>query len=146
MVKPWTELTDEELAARKASWEREESEPTPLPWRVERALQWDDKPGTQIIGANDDTIADDTDYYPHAIKAADADFIVLRVNAHDALVAALEPLAALAQHYPQARKYGNRPATGSMFQVSTHGMPDAELTVEHFHNALAALALARGGK
>ena len=92
----WKPPTDEEMAILKDQWEREDREPTPLPWRVAYADQsgghyYD---GTQqlveILGANDYTVADNEPYYPHAIKAADAEVIVRAVNAHDALVAVLE--------------------------------------------------------
>lgn len=89
----WREPSDEEMAERRARWEREAREPTPLPWRVVRGIQWNDKDElVAISGAppNEDTVADNMEFYPHTIKAADAELIVHRVNVHDALVAALE--------------------------------------------------------
>lgn len=101
---------DEEMAALKERWEREEREPTPLPWRV---VRYDEERGgphyaeterkVEILGSNENTVADNERYYPHAIKAADAEFIVQRVNAHDALVAALEAASPLV-HKLDARR------------------------------------------
>lgn len=58
---------------------------------------------------------------------------------------ALEPFAGLAAHYPLEGGYGNRPRTGVVYQVSSHGKPDAEITVEALHTARTALAQARKG-
>ena len=61
------------------------------------------------------------------------------------LVAVVEKLAAFADHYPMTKKYGNRPTTGSWQEVCSHGLPDAVLCVEDFHEARAALAAAQKG-
>ena len=83
-------MDDDELAKRKAQWEREEREPTPLPWRISRGVQWDGEATlVEICGANEDTVADNMEFYPHAIKEADAELIVRAVNAHEALVSLL---------------------------------------------------------
>lgn len=52
---------------------------------------------------------------------------------------ALEPFAAMADHYPISRKYGNRPSAGPIFQTASHDVGEAEITVEHLHAASAAL-------
>lgn len=89
--------TDEEMAALKAIWEAEERELTPLPWRIEHGTQFHELDGwlTEIIGANGDTVADNQRYYPQAVKPVDMEYIVRAVNAHEALVAALEPFAGM---------------------------------------------------
>lgn len=75
---------------------------TPLPWSIERDTSSVSEPRIKLVGANGDTVADNEPYYPEAIKEADAEFIMLRVNAHDALVAALKPFANL----PMPDKHG----------------------------------------
>ncbi|RWO20624.1 hypothetical protein [Mesorhizobium sp.] len=132
------EPSDEEMAARKAQWEREEREPTPLPWRVVHGLQWDDKEGLVTIeGANEDTVADNAQFYPHAIKAADAELIVTRVNAHDALVAALE--ACIENIKDSAQEIAEN--GGVKFDHDATWPEGSSIAL-----AYAALALARGGK
>lgn len=124
-----SEPTDDEMAERKARWEREALEVTPLPWNVVYGYQsggpYEDgiQQSVDIIGANEDTVANNERYYPHAIKAADAELIVRSVNAHDALVEALE--AMMAMHAPRGG------------QIVFDGPYDA---------AEAALAMAKGGK
>jgi len=53
------------------------------------------------------------------------------------LRAALRPFAALAEHYPTERKYGNRPTSGMLFEVSSSNKT-AGYTVEDLHAAAAA--------
>lgn len=87
--------TDPEMAAKIAQWEREAREPSPLPWSCkphDSYMRDDEEEPIEIVDANGDTVADNVSYYAHHIKVADARFIVQRVNAHDALVAALEEI------------------------------------------------------
>lgn len=58
--------------------------------------------------------------------------------------AALKPFSDFAKHYPTTRRYGGRPSTGTVFEVSSTGLPDASLTVEDLHRA-AALAEGEAG-
>lgn len=51
----------------------------------------------------------------------------------------LKPFAAYAPHYPLKRTFGNRPATGEWHKVQSGGIPDAQIDVEDFHRAAAAL-------
>lgn len=96
--KPWNDPTfskptDEEMAARKEQWEREQREPSPLPWTCkphDSYMREDEEEPIEIIDASGETVADNVSYYAHHIKVADARFIVQCVNVHDALVAALE--------------------------------------------------------
>jgi len=61
--------------------------------------------------------------------------------------AALQPLAAFAAHHPATRQYGNRATSGEVWRMSSHGLPDAVLTVEDFHVAAALSApAAKGGE
>lgn len=47
---------------------------------------------------------------------------------------ALRPFAALAEHYPAVKKYGNRPTSGILFEISS-GDKTAGYTVEDLHAA-----------
>lgn len=58
----------------------------------------------------------------------------------DELLAALAPFAAFAGHLPAKRKFGNRPTSGVVYSMASHGIPDAEFTVEQVHAAAALLA------
>lgn len=54
------------------------------------------------------------------------------------LRAALQPFAALAEHYPTDKAYGNRPTSGVLFEVSSSNKT-AAYTVEDLHAAAKAL-------
>jgi hypothetical protein len=61
--------------------------------------------------------------------------------------AALQPLASFAAHHPTTRQYGNLATSGEVWRMSSHGLPDAVLTVEDFHVAAALSApAAKGGE
>ncbi len=57
-----------------------------------------------------------------------------------ALEEALLPLAQMAPHFPRQAKYGNRPRSGPVYSCASHGLPDAEITVEALHAAAALLS------
>lgn len=75
---------------------------TPTPWRYDEApsFEYYEGPLDKIVGADGKTVCDfgdSTQYYPTAGTPPDRDDareMVRRVNAHDALVAALETLLA----------------------------------------------------
>ena len=48
---------------------------------------------------------------------------------------ALGPLASLAPHYPLKKTFGTRPYSGTLYQASSNGIPDGEITVEDIHRA-----------
>ena len=60
-----------------------------------------------------------------------------------ALEEALRPLAEMAPHFPREAKYGNRPRSGTVYSCASHGLADAEITVEALHAAAALLAQGR---
>lgn len=55
---------------------------TPTPWRIEHDYEWE----YTIRGADDEWIANNTDYYPTAPNDANAAYIVECVNSHASLV------------------------------------------------------------
>ncbi|ABF71312.1 p059 [Rhizobium phage 16-3] len=66
---------------------------TPLPWRVEPhdgyIPEWFDNPPVQIVGADDEVVADNVTFYPTAVMPGDAELIVRAVNSYDELLSAL---------------------------------------------------------
>ena len=60
-----------------------------------------------------------------------------------ALEEALRPLAEMAPHFPREATYGNRPRSGTVYSCASHGLADAEITVEALHAAAALLAQGR---
>lgn len=70
---------------------------TPTPWRIvahgSYVCEDDYAPPTEILGADDETVADNVRYYPTAIDPANAAFIVTAVNAHDELLSLCRRLA-----------------------------------------------------
>ncbi|MBZ9659734.1 hypothetical protein LB523_11830 [Mesorhizobium sp. ESP-6-4] len=86
-------ISNEERETLEAQWERERREPSPLPWACrahDSYMMEDEEEPIEIVDARGDTVADNVSYYAHHIKVADARLIVQRINAHEALVAALE--------------------------------------------------------
>jgi hypothetical protein len=57
-----------------------------------------------------------------------------------ALEKALRPLAEMAPHFPRQAKYGNRSRSGTVYSCASHGLQDAEITVESLHAAAALLS------
>lgn len=64
---------------------------TPTPWATEHLKQdWNGDASYTMKGAGGEQLMSNPAYYPWAPDREDADFIVRAVNAHDALVEALE--------------------------------------------------------
>lgn len=67
--------------------------PSPLPWElVNRFHTITGKPMTEIIAAKWHTVCDNDPLRPQSVSPADQSLIVTAVNAHAALVAALEEM------------------------------------------------------
>ena len=48
-----------------------------------------------------------------------------------------------AARFPREATYGNRPRSGTVYSCASHGLADAEITVEALHAAAALLAQGR---
>lgn len=64
--------------------------PSKLPWAVRKEEDWNGEESFWIESDNGNRVADQVDYYPTPVSENDMRAIVRAVNAHDALVAALE--------------------------------------------------------
>ena len=76
---------------------------TPTPWRLARRSEYD---LLTVIETEDDYIADCTEQVGDDRDEANAAFIVLAVNAHDELVAALQKIIDMNVQYAKDR-YGD---------------------------------------
>lgn len=64
---------------------------SPLPWKfLSGTSKWRDDRWVAVHDATDETVCNNEEYYPHAVREADAEFIVRACNSHRELLDALK--------------------------------------------------------